>query len=201
MHTNTQTQKGHRALYCLDERTILWFVLGLVYMTYHLHVSSFFISEKALMEIMCVFFMIGATFWAGQSYGYNAYVSKLLTTFFGIFVAISLYTLNAHEVLLHAYQNYNFLPSISLDVSLGILATLLLYCILALLYALTEGTKTLASVVPGLLVLSLLSVCYLTLEPSSKNYALWISGWGLFSVFWIRSYKAESKKYVLYQCQ
>ena len=199
MTNSINIKQGLHALYCMHERTILWFALALGYTAYTLHISAPIMSRSALMEVVCTLFMIGTAFWGGQSYAHDNKASRLMLFVFTTALCISLYFISASLSTIH-------LQEIAAELSLANSATphiflvlLALYSVAILVYALLQGNKAPLSAIGGIILIALLGVCHSTLEQSQATTALWISGWGLFSVFWTRAYQPVSKRYVLYQ--
>ena len=193
-------KQGLHALYCLHERTILWFALALGYTAYHLHMSAPMMSKHALMEVVCTLFMIGTVFWVGQSYAYNKKASRIMLFSFATALCISLYCLPIEVSSIHLHQAISGLSMAKATTPHTLLTLLVLYSAIILIYALLQRNKAALSALGGITLIALLSICHLSLESSQAATALWISGWGLFSVFWTRAYQPVSKRYVLYQC-
>ncbi len=200
MTNGMNMKQGLHALYCMHERTILWFALALVYTAYTLHINAPDMSRNALMEVVCTLFMIGTTFWGGQSYAHDNKAYKLMLFVFTTALCISLYFLSTSLSFTH-------LPELTSGLSIAggatpqlLLVLLALYSIVILGYSLLQRNKATLSALGGITLIALLGICHGALEPSQATTALWISGWGLFSVFWTRAYQPVSKRYVLYQC-
>ncbi|MCK5384877.1 MAG: hypothetical protein KAJ29_04820, partial [Alphaproteobacteria bacterium] len=200
MTGNTNIKQGLHALYCMHERTILWFALALGYTAWYLHISAPLMSRSDLMEIVCTLFMIGATFWGGQSYAHDKKASTIMLFSFVIALCISLYSLPAGLSTINLYQALSGLSIGESATPHTLLVLLALYSVAILIYALLRRNKAVLSVLGGISLITLLSLCHLSLEPSQATTALWISGWGLFSVFWTHAYQPVNKRYVLYQC-
>ena len=201
MNAGRNMKRGMLALYCLNTRTILWFALALLYTAYQLHVSTPFLTKNALMEVMCTFFMIGATFWAGQSYAYSSKISRILMALFTSLFCLSLYTLQSGLLFDDLYPALSANTFLDISNPQTLLVILVLYSTSILLFALAQENKSTSNILVGICLVSLLAACHIVLEPSRETAALWMSGWGLFSVFWIRSYGTIEKRYVLYQCE
>lgn len=194
-------KRGMLALYCLHERTILWFMLALLYTAYHLHTASGIETKATLMETMCTMFMIGATFWAGQSYAHSKHVARALSGLFGVLFLMSLFKLRASlniDALEGGIAQSGLLQFGKPEM---LLLILMLYSVAILLFALVEQKNSPANIFIGLALVSIMAACHILLIPSTATTALWLSGWGLFSVFWVRSYGTQQKRYVLYQCE
>tara|TARA_R110001592_G_scaffold29350_10_gene106634 strand:+ start:2364 stop:3230 length:867 start_codon:yes stop_codon:yes gene_type:complete len=201
MSAGRNMKRGMLALYCLHDRTILWFVLALFYTAFQLHISTPVVSKVALMETMCTLFMIGAAFWAGQSYAYSAKISRMLAGLFTALLCLSLVTLHSGLSLNALYPALSDTSLIDIGNPNTILVLLALYSTAILLFALVQKNRSTGNILVGIALVVLLTVCHIILEPSREATALWISGWGLFSIFWIRAYGTREKKYVLYQCE
>ncbi len=201
MTGNANIRQGIHALYCMHERTLLWFALALGYTTYYLHINSESLSQGTLMEKICILFMIGTAFWGGQSYAHSNKAFKIMVSFFAAALCVSLfYTPIENISLAHISQAISEASLAKIRTAGALLALLALYSISILIYALLQKNKAAISALCGISLISLLAICYLSLEQSQTATALWISGWGLFSVFWTRAYRPVRKRYVLYQC-
>ena len=201
MNSSRNMKCGMLALSCLHERTILWFLLALIYTAFQLHTLSSELSKSALMEDMSIFFIIGATFWAGQSYAYSAKISRMLLFMLSALFLLSLSILKSDfsfDMLYPALSQTAFLDFSNPQI---ILVILTLYSVAILLFALVQNNKSAGNIILGICLVALLSAFHLILEPSREATALWISGWGMFAIFWVRSYGTREKRYVLYQCE
>ena len=199
MAGNANLKQGLRALYCMHERTTLWFALALGYTAYTLHISTPLMNRNALMEMVCTLFMIGATFWGGQSYAHEKKASALMLPFFAIALCISLYSIPADPFTVNFHQALSGLSMAQIGTPHIMLVLLALYSVSILIYALLQRNKAIINVLGGIVLIVLLGVYHLSLEPSQATTALWLSGWGLFSVFWTRAFQPVNKRYVLYQ--
>lgn len=194
MNSNVNMKQGLHALSCLHKRTLFWFVLALGYTALILHTNASFMNKTSLMEMICTLFMIGAAFWSAQSYAYNKTVATLLSTVFSITLCVSFFslpitTVHISEVFHSTFSAQNL-----------VLGFLILYSITIMLHAIGQKNKAELNIFGALILIALLTLCHLTMEPSSKATALWLSGWGLFSVFWARAYQPIKKHYILHQC-
>lgn len=200
MNAGRNMKRGMLALYCLNDRTILWFTVALLYTAFYLHISTPVLTKNALMETMCVMFMIGATFWAGQSYAYSTKISRMMI---GLFTALfTLSVVNLQSGMSYGLLAQTLSEATFLDINSpqAILVVLALYSIAVMLYALVQQNKSIGNIVFGLGLVLMLAAFHIMLEPTRASAALWMSGWGLFSVFWIRAYGTQEKRYVIYQC-
>ena len=200
MTSGINMKQGLHALYCMHERTILWFALALGYTAYTLHINAPIMSRHDLMEVICTLFMIGAVFWGGQSYAHDNKAHKLMLLVFTCALCTSMYFLSTSISVIQISR-----LSSELSVSQGttphiFLVLLALYSVAILVCALLQKNKASLSALGGITLIALLGICHISFEPSQATTALWISGWGLFSVFWTRAYRPVSRRYVLYQC-
>lgn len=201
MSRSMNMKGGLRSLCCLHERTILWFALALIYTAFQLHISAPVISKISLMETMCTLFMIGAAFWGGQSYAHSDKPAKLIMLTFGVALALSLFSLQIDTSVAAVHQAILQASIFDISTPHALLVLLVIYSVATLSYALIQKNRALLNVFTGIALIIFLAFCHLTLEPSYKTISLWISGWGLFSVFWIRAYQPSNKRYILYQCE
>ncbi|MFP4098635.1 MAG: hypothetical protein ACLFP8_06190 [Alphaproteobacteria bacterium] len=199
MTTGANTTQGLRALYCLHERTLLWGTIAITYMAFSLHLNASNSGQTALMEMVCTMFMIGTAFWGGQSYAYNNKAAKLMGSFFAIFLCLSLFVFKVNIFpahLLSAFSQAIFYKSTTSNILLLILA---LYSTTILLHALMQQNKATPNAIAGICIIAIMSVSYLSIESTQATTALWLSGWGLFSIFWSRAHQPVRKRYILYQ--
>ncbi len=187
-------KRGAFALMCVHARTLVWLGLAFAYAAYQIHTLSPNLDALTIVQNISVFFIIGSAFSAGQSYAYSNRASRLLFTLFALLFALSLYKVQPTLVI----------PDLSIashNITLIILAALMSYTAIILVYAVTRGLRNIPFVLVGLSLLCVLSVSYFSLAPNAENTALWIAGWSLFSIFWIRVYSMSQKQYLLYQCE
>lgn len=201
MSGQNHMSRGLFAMNATHERTSLWFVLGLAYVAYHLYLSHHAMSMGILAQNLSIFFMIGAAFWAGQTYAYSNKASTLLIVVCSFLFGLTLFTI-CSDTTEHIYNALTLSSLLSYGSNASpLLAALILYSAIILLYSCTYGLSYSINACIGLILISLLVICGVTFEQTSQNIALWISGWSLFSVFWIRSYSHTRKVYALYQCE
>lgn len=187
-------RRGAFALMCVHARTLIWLGLAFAYAAYQIHSLSPHLDALMIVKNISVFFIIGSAFWAGQSYAYSNRASRMLFTLFALLFALSLYKIQPTLVLPE-------LSALSSNTTVLILTVLMAYTAAILTYALTRGLRNIPFIFVGLSLLCVLCVSYLSLAPNAENTALWIAGWSLFSIFWIRVYSMSQKQYLLYQCE
>lgn len=182
------------AMNALSPRSLVWLGIALCYLVFEIwralhHLTpaqeTFTLPQKA-----SILFMIGASFWAGQTYAYSDSASKILTSVFGFLFTLCLFV---------NQSAFTDIPTASLDVSADkiILALLAGYSGLMLLPACTQGKTTAMNAGAGLCLIALMVLCHMVLPFSVQNTALWLSSWSLFSIFWIRAHKPRRKVYRL----
>ncbi|MBI1301651.1 MAG: hypothetical protein GC137_08345 [Alphaproteobacteria bacterium] len=205
--THKMTSKNHlkRGMYglnALHERTALWFVLGVFYVFYFLfsNVGQFTIVE--FVTSFSLFFIVGASFWSGQTYAYSDVASRLLMIVFGLlFVSVVSVLVFQNEL---AFSREVILENIlffNQNTALPLLGMLAIYTVGILIYSSSYGLKYSLNAMVGVFILGVLAFCALGLEQTQNNLAIWASGWSLFSIFWIRSYSYRRTRYALYQGQ
>ncbi len=194
MSSHTQFKRGVLALHALDIRTILWFALGVIYLCAHLYIHKDTMSPLDIAKNVTIFFTIGTAFWAGQSYAASQSASHIMMVVF-----MALFALSLQKIGILLPEN----PPKFQDISLLniLLMTLMSYSAFVLLMGLRHGFKNVISIITGLMLILLLGLSYMQLDNLMQNTALWLSGWSLFSIFWIQSYSRRRKRYVLYQGQ
>lgn len=202
MSGKNHMKRGMFAMNATHERTGLWLVLGMVYATYTLYLSKYTMPIEILIQNFSIFFMIGSAFWAGQTYAYSNKASKVIVLVCGILFGLALLTIDGTK----SDNIGNTLSLINLtyyinDTSAILLSSLIIYSAIVFIYSCKYGLNHSINACTGLVVISLLVVCNVTFEHTSQNIAIWISGWSLISVFWIRSYSHRQRIYTLYQCE
>ncbi len=191
MSGENHMKRGLFAMHAIEGRSLLWFALAFMYVAYNFYLSQGLVSQITLVQDISIFFMIGAAFWAGQTYSYSDYASKLLFVIFLALLGISLFNI---------IGSINF-TDINISYSDGFIF-LIAYCIIALFYSFAKGGVYIGNAFMGLLLLVVMGGVGGGFEVGSpQSIAFWISGWSLFSVFWVRSHCRTHKKYVLYQCE
>ncbi|MGH1404712.1 MAG: hypothetical protein ACRBDL_10760 [Alphaproteobacteria bacterium] len=185
------TNHMHRGLYAfhaLTPRTLVWFIMAILYCASYILLDASLSSSHDIIEYICIAFMIGGAFWAGQTYAYSHYASKLIglitTTLFGVSL----------------YHGSGLQYPMQLDLHHITLFFMSVYSTICLLYALRHGFKKSFNILCGIAVFILI-LCYSSFQISVDTHAVWISGISLFSIFWVRSHNQLQKQYVLYQCE
>lgn len=185
-------KRGLAAMECIEARTLLWFAMAGLYA-----LSSCYFGKENNIESIAYLFMIAAAFWLGQSYAYSN---------------TSTYTITAACFALLAYGIITLNPTISPNLydiaaqqvisnpALIMLIALIAYSAGVIVHSLVENPRQSILAISGLLILSCISALYSTLEVTPKNMAIWLPAWSLFSLIWIRAYKAPQKRYTLYPC-
>ncbi|MCB1840624.1 MAG: hypothetical protein KDI61_10235 [Alphaproteobacteria bacterium] len=172
---------------------------------------------------LCILFLIGSSLWLGQSYAYRSppktlqlyYIFLLILAFlvnfanenFSILLIIDLSKVSPYG---YGWESLNLLQEMKLAprpltsaslraLELGSAGLALFYfplCMntLSLLRISFDDYERAASAVKGLLVLSILFFSDLYLAASEQMTALWISGWAVFSPYWMRSHRYVRKK-------
>lgn len=201
MNGNSNMKRGLFAMHAMHERTMLWFTLALFYVAYHLYLSMHLISDTLLIQSLSIFFIIGAAFWSGQTYAYSHNASKLLLLVCSALFGLTIFTLNGSATtdLANAFTLTHLLSYG--NAASPMLAALIAYSAAILLYSCASGRTYSINALFGLMIVGFLVIYGMTHTPSSQTIALWISGWSLFSIFWIRSYCHTRKSYALYQCE
>ncbi len=201
MNNQSYIKRGKFALHAVSPRTLLWLVLALIYAGYNIYLSKNIMPSTTIMQNLSVFFMIGAGFWAGQTYAYSNYASKILFTVFTVIFVLALFKISGEIRVkpLEAFTGYKFdILNSGINPALIILMA---YCLGTLLYSFTKGgTCSIYSLI-GMILVATLSILGTTLEQSPQVTSLWISGWSLLSIFWIKSNCFTKKQYILYQCE
>lgn len=197
MDTRENIRQGLRALACLHERTIGFFILAILYVGYVTTTGDGLFSKVILVQNIANAFIIGAAFWIGQSYATSKRASSALCISLCALFTFCLY--EQHEQIFAGLRINETL--IQDDRKLWLLAILMSYCATTLLYAFTRGFRFFLHATAGLVMILLLSSLYIFSQPSLELTALWVSGWALFSIFWIKSHTTPKQTYILYQSE
>jgi len=190
-------RRGLLAMNCMHERTLGWFLLAVFYVGYQMHIFDSAAPKAFLVQEIATFLMVGAAFWAGQSYAYSNQASRSLLILFTALFGLSIFSMKG-QLFINLKINENLLNN---DTTLWLLTILTCYCVTSLIYAFFKNMRMGLNVLGGLMLLIFMCIIFLLHDPSVPNAALWISGWALFSVFWIRAYVPRQKTYTLYQCE
>ncbi len=199
MKNKTHLKRGIWAMSSLNIRTIIWFIIAITYLCYRIITQYNYISVNILTQDIAGFFIIGAAFWIAQTYAYSNQASKLMLTAFGLLLCITILKTNTNlnvntEILFeysHIIKNWGSV----------ILAILAIYSAAIFIYPIIKrSSNTLGSFI-GLIIITLLTICSLNLEATLQNTPIWLLGWSIISIFWVRSYSQSRIKYTLYQCE
>ncbi len=197
MAGNSHFKRGLAALECLDARTLLWFGLAALYAVCAFYLAENGTSKAISYQDLSLFFIIGAAFWIGQSYAYSASASKLLGSSCAALFLGALYLLMPGD---SANLYMTLLNKILSDPSFIMLGALIAYTLGVLTHALINKPRKAPLVITGFALLAAMSYAHLTLPTSTQNLALWVPGWALFALIWIRAYTNTEKRYTLYPC-
>lgn len=197
LNGNDHFARGMQALCAVKLRSIIWLVLGVLYVTSYLFWNKQGLNASEAVEYISILFMIGGAFWAGQSYAYSTRASHIMMILLTSLLLLSVF----YTTHFTANSLYSYIPDVSNNYAATALILLIAYSCIMLFYSLRNNAKNTGHALTGLSIIGFLALAYLSHERSIDMNALWISGWGLFSIFWIRTYKRSEKSYVLYQCQ
>lgn len=192
MHGQNHFKRGLAAMECIDARTLLWFGMASLYA-----LSSFYFGKTNGIESIALLFMIGAAFWLSQSYAYSRTAAYIITALCLSLLSYALMTSNVQipENIYQAAVN----TIISNPASIMLIA-LIAYSAGVMFHALVENARQAILILSGICLLASLSIAYISLGTASQNMAIWLPAWSLFSLIWIRAYKAPQKRYTLYPC-
>lgn len=192
-------RRGLCALSALQNRTRIWLVIAMVYSLATIIVMSTEIAPVHLIENIALLFMIGAAFWAGQSYAYSDTACRYMTLMFGLLFALTLLHFVPDHLTTFRTMSWEQIHIATLKNPLYIV--LIGYSGLSLLYMMIRGGVYTLYSLSGLFLLCLLSLFGIVLSLSADSAALWMSGWALISIVWIRAHNGRRKRYILYQNQ
>ncbi len=192
MRGQNHFKRGLAAMECIEPRTLLWFGMAALYA-----LSSFHLGKDNGIEGIALLFMIGSAFWIGQSYAYSKTATGLIALCSLTLLASGIYVL---ETPLTENMYQLIINGILSNPSRVMLIALIAYSAGVLCHALIENPHQSILVISGFTLLSAISFSYIALEASTQNMALWLPAWSLFSLIWIRAYKAPQKRYTLYPC-
>ena len=201
MSGRNNLKRGIFAMRSMQSSTLLWFVLGIAYVAYNMYLSQSSEPHNLTIKNLSVLFIIGAAFWSGQTYAYSDHASKLLIFIFASLFIVTLFKINgAIDVQVFNNLTIDSLPSIKTS-ALPLLAILMAYSAVMLCYSALNDIKHGINSALGITLIALLIVCGLSFETNPQAASLWVSGWSLLSIFWVRSSKHTQKSYTLYQCE
>ncbi len=187
------------------------------------NMKSYAVGLLIAARRLCVLFIIGASFWLGQSYAYRT-PARPLRILCALLLAASFLVNFANESFttlllidlrkigpygfgwesMELLQSMNLAPQPLTPVSqraleLGWIGLFLFYapwglCAFSLLRACWKEYERAAYAVRGLLVLSVLLFSDLFLAAGDQMIALWVSGWAAFAPYWIRAHRHTKRK-------
>ncbi len=194
MSNKNHLKRGVLAMNSLNIRTTLWFAIAIIFLSYHIVTLQSSQPLNILIQDITGFFIIGAAFWTGQTYAYSNQASKLMLLTFGILLCITILKLNINI-------DTSFIFEYSAIIKNQPLSILAIYSAAIFIYAFASGLTYGINAFIGLAMLTLLSICTVNIEAEPQYIALWIIGWSIISIFWVRSYSQVRRKYTLYQCE
>ncbi len=194
-------KRGIFAMRSMHIKTLCWFAIGLIYMAYSFYLSRGTMPHSLILQNLSILFMIGAGFWAGQTYAYSDHASKLLILVFTCLLSITIFKMSG-SLIIENFEIFTIdgLTSINNN-AMPILLALIAYSAAILCYSAMRDLTSSINAALGLTIILLLTICGLSLEPSPQTLSLWLSGWSLLSIFWVRSSRHTEKSYAIYQCQ
>lgn len=195
--SNENLKRGLQSLCAVKLRSIIWLSLGLLYAISYLYWNKQSLNAIEAVQNASTLFMIGGAFWAGQSYASSTKTAHIMMITFTFLLILSV----ANTTSFSAQSLYAYLPDLLGNNSALALAILSTYSCIMLFYSLKQNINNTGHALTGLSIIGFLALTYLSHEVTTNMNALWISGWALFSIFWVRTYKRGHKSYVLYQCQ
>ncbi len=175
-------RRGHNALDSIKVKSFLWVIIGVVYCASYTVWNAYSNSIYDIASHICLVFIVGTSFWCGQTYAYSNQASRIILRVVSTLFFITLIT-----------NPSSFNAASSYDLTELILAALIIYSGACMLYALKNNAAKKINAVIGITILTIISLY--------SSYPLWMCGLSLFSIFWIRSFKNTQKSYVLYQCE
>ena len=200
MNKSSYSRHGEFALKSFNLRNMTWFIIAGIYALYNIQINSAHIHYIETINHICTFFIIGAAFWAGQTYAYNKQASRALLGIFMLLIGISTYINDIHHIQFSEAIIKNNILGLSQNLSIFILLFLAVYCVITSLYAGLSSFKKLPIALLCSSLIILMATLYIS-TPLPASIPLWLSFWGLFSVLWVRCFAQSKKHYVLYQCQ
>ncbi len=201
------SDKATRALYCVHERTMMWFFLALLCIGWWVYMQGAAVNIEHLSSLS-LFFILGTVFWGGQSYASSEKISNILLFIFGGAMAWVIlfeqsgitFTTDSESLITSMYQAIS-----NHMISLFIVSVLVVYSVLILLSSSLRNHRYLLNGLAGIgllifLILQSLNHIFTNAEWSDLS-SLWIAGFGLFSVFWVRAQFHKRKRHILYFCE
>lgn len=184
----------------LGGHTTFWLGLAALYGACEIYLGLHNISPSTstlgLQQKIAILFMIGAAFWAGQSYTENATITKIMVALFTILLLTSTtFAFHGHIAsLLTTVQNPEQIK-IGLPVLIGM--PLFFYSLTMILPAFVKGKAYALPALAALALLSLMALAALSLPHETPRVAFWIAAWSLFSILCARSIRQRRKVYRL----
>lgn len=198
MHNSAHLKHGKKALQLLDIRNLIWLSIAGAYALYTLRHGHE--NNTETIKNLSVFFIIGATFWNGQSYAYNKSTQTLLLALFTGLATFCLFYTTPYFNIPAAQEIFSNIKSLKQDTPTLILATLCLFCIIAPVYnSITSRAKYTYTMI-AILIITVMALLYIV-PTIQQSISLWISLWGLLSLFWFTQSGKTKQRFVLYQCQ
>lgn len=175
-------KRGLCALNSIKTKSFLWLGLGIFYCAFYASWNYGVMHLHDIITHICIAFIIGSSFWCGQTYAYSNQASRLIIRIVSILFSITL------------IANFSsFDTTLTFDQTQLVLSILLAYSGLCMLYALKNNADKKLNALLGIALISALTFY--------SSYPLWVCGLSLFSIVWIRAYKNTNKSYILYQCE
>lgn len=204
MEGNNHVKRGKYAMQSIQERTLLWLSIGIAYLIATLYTQwaqTHQLSISTISETSASAFIIGSAFWAGQTYAYSQSASRILL---GILATLFIGTILYHPISISAYELTSVIDSAPFrieNISYIPLTLLLIYSASIMLYACIKGIRQSAGALISISIIGVLSLYTLQTQDTQHLLALWLIGWSIVSIFWIRSFTQKKKFYILYQCE
>lgn len=197
MNGRENLQRANMALSALSVRSLGWIALALVYCLCEIYISLHGLSANPLAlpleQKIAVFFIIGASFWAGQTYASNAFIAPIMLLGFAFVLALYVITGKLALIVMPITE----ITITALNPALLLALPLFAYSLFMLIPPLFKGKDFALNAAAGIAVLCVMIFMLILLPKSMATIALLIAGWSLFSLYWVRSTHMLRKTYRL----
>lgn len=183
--------RANFSLQALSTRSTLWLALAGLYAVGELYLALHGLSNTIpLAQKTSILFILGASFWAGQTYAGN---DLLAVALFWIFTALIVLCITTGQIAFTTEFSVLTLLSPSVLIAVPLFA----YSLLMLLPSLLKPQAYALNAAAGIFLLLFMGYIVVTLPANTLQIAVLITGWSLFSLYWIRSAHHLKKTYTL----
>lgn len=193
MNGKDHLSRANYSLQALSARSSAWLALAAIYAICELYLALHGISYQnaiPLEQKTAILFIIGASFWAGQTYAGSDFLIHIL---FWLFAAIITLCITTGQIDF----SLTFPDLDILSTSHMIALPLFAYSLVMLFPSLFRSKTYAFNGIAGIAVLLFMGYSIIMLPTNSAQIAILVTGWSLFSLYWIRSSQILRKNYTL----